>query len=929
LFLGISAFTANAQDADTKPDVAAVEAVTVTGSRIEREGFSSPTPVTVVNADEIERLAPTSTGDILAAIPSFSDLGGSTAGGTRTRGGAIDRANLRGLNDINAMRTLVLVDGRRFVPSGSDGAVDLKLIPSTLIQSVEVVAGGASAAWGSDAIAGVVNFRLKTSLEGTEGSASYGVSERGDNMEKQVSIATGYDLFGGRLHGVAAANYVKNDGVGNQYTRPWGQNESCLLNNTAFATNAQPNFIIASNCHPANQTPGGLIVSGPLKGLAFGPGGTTTTFQFGTVYGPLMVGGGNSGENLSNSALLETPLETASFFTHAEFDLSSNTTLFAELSGAWSHTVGQSEQPRDAGNLTIQRTNAYLPASVVAAMTANNLTTITVGRLDDDTGPVQVDAVNQTVRAVIGAKGALGGGWTWDSYYQYGQNFYTIAVGPNNRITPNYPNAIDAVVNPANGQIVCRSTLTAPTNGCLPLNIFGPGAESISNSYVFGTARFRALTTQQVAEANVRGEPFETWAGPVSFATGLTFRAEDLSSKADPLSFQPNANGSFGEWLSNNQMPAHGSLNVWEIYGETVVPLLNDDSKFGKSLDFNGAVRRTDYNLSGDVVTWKAGLTYKPMDGLLFRGFRSRDIRAPNLGEIFEGGGSNTAPIFDRVLNANVNVPDLSRPNTALKPERADTWSAGVTYKPSWVSGLSFSADYYNVKINGEIATIPPALRAASCYAGQPGACANVIFNPNGTIAFLVHQSTNLNSLQTSGVDFEAVYLSALNDLGIHVPGDISLRLLGSYIGTLEQNLTTGRIQEAGYMSVFNKIYGVPHFNSTQELVYSNADWSVGLLGRLVGSGRYSTALQDGVGAANTINNNNVPTYFLLGLNGEYRFDAYGGKWELFGVINNLLDKDPPLIPSGTTGQAAETATNPIFYDQIGRTYKVGLRFAY
>ncbi len=904
---------------------AAGSEIIVTGSRITRPGYTAPTPVTSVSAQEIARRDPTTIGEILTNIPSFRATLSTTSGGTRTRGGAVDRADLRGLNDTFATRTLVLVDGRRFVPSGSDGAVDLKLIPTSLIEQVEVVTGGASAAWGSDAVAGVVNFKLKTKMEGLQGTASYGISEHGDSKEWRVSLGTGFSLFDDRLHGVIGGDFVKSEGIPNQYSRDWGRKEYGLLTNTAYSTNGLPNFIISPNVHPANMTPGGLIVSGPLKGIAFGPGGTPFNFNYGQVFGTSMIGGGNVGENLSNATLLSTPIEAVSGFTHVTYDVAPAVTLFTELSYAWSKSSGQTQQPRDAGNLVIQRDNAYLPASIRAAMLADNLQTITVGRLDDDTGPVLSDARNQTYRAVIGAKGDLGGSWKWDSYYQYGRNRYVNLVGPNNRIQANYTRAIDAVVNPSTGAIVCRSSLTNPSNGCQPIDIFGPGSEVV-NSYAFGTSHFRSITTQQVAEANLHGDPFSTWAGPVSIALGGGWRKETLAEATDPISSQPNPNGSFGGWAFNNQLPTHGGYHVWEIYGEAAIPLLKDVA-FAKTLDFNAAGRRTDYSLSGGVTTWKFGFTWKPIDDLLVRATRSRDIRAPNLAELFEGGGSAQAVVPDRVLGANVQVFDLAVGNLNLKPEKAATWTAGFVYQPHFIPGLSLSVDYYNIKIDGAISSLTPALRVVNCYNGVPGACDSVVFNPNGTISYVKHASENLNALNTSGVDFELSYQQSLQRLGIRLPGQVSLHLLGTYVDNLTQIDVTGPQQRAGWLSLNNRISGVPKFTGTAELNYSNDRLTMGLLGKLIGKGKFSTLLETGSGQINTINDNSIPAFFYLSLNAEYRFSIGRKDFAIFAVVNNLLDTDPPLIPSGAVGSGAETATNAVFYDVIGRTFKIGIRF--
>jgi outer membrane receptor protein involved in Fe transport len=389
-----------------------------------------------------------------------------------------------------------------------------------------------------------------------------------------------------------------------------------------------------------------------------------------------------------------------------------------------------------------------------------------------------------------------------------------------------------------------------------------------------------------------------------------------------------NANGSFGGWAFNNQLPVQGGYHVWEVYGETLVPLL-ENVPFAKSLELNAAGRHTDYSLSGGVNTWKVGLSYEPFDSLRIRGTRSRDIRAPNLAELFEGGGSAQAVVPDRVLGTNVQVFDFAVGNLKLKPEVAQTWTAGVIYQPRFVPGLSLSVDYYNIKIADAISSLSPSLRVINCYNGVPHACDSVVFNPNGTIAYIRHDSENLNALKTSGVDFELSYQRSLQQLGINLPGQLSLRLLGTYVDSLIQIDASGPLEKAGWLSLNNRITGVPKFSGTADLNYSNDRWSLGLFGKLIGQGEYSTLLTEGTGAANTINDNHIPAFFYLGLNAEYRLSIGNHDVSLFGAINNLMDTNPPLIPSGAVGGASETATNPVFYDVIGRSFKVGVRFKF
>ena len=927
--LAMAAMTSSAARAAEASDAAVtasgeVSEIVVTATRVAREGFTAPTPVTALSGAELLAKAPTTLGDALNQIPSFRPTNTPATSGVNSRNGGIVSADLRGLG---AQRTLVLVDGRRFVPSTAEGIVDLKLIPTLLVDQVEVVTGGASAAWGSDAVAGVVNFHLKDRFEGFASTVQAGLSERGDNEEWKAGFAAGGQYMDGKLHVVLGGDYLDNRGIGSQYTRDWGRKGVGLITNPAFAANGLPNFIISPNVHLSVATPGTLVVSGPLRGTAFGPGGVPYQFNFGQVFGASMIGGTVDGLNPTLATDLAPVEESFTGITHIDYELAPHANVFAEFSTGWADTHGRSQQPRDLGTLTIQRDNAYLPAATRALMVADGLTSLKVGRIGDDTGRIGVDGMNQTYRGVVGGKGALVDGWTWDAYYQYGRNRYYLDTGPNNRIAANWTRAVDAVVGPT-GQIVCRSTLSAPTNGCIPVDIFGSGAVSASNRYVFGNAWFQLITQEQVASFNVKGDAYHTWAGPISVAAGAEYRDEKADATSDPLSQQVQANTSVGAFSIGNQLPLHGEYHLWEGYAETVVPLAKDQV-WARNLDLNAAVRHTDYSTSGPVTTWKVGLSWTPIDDIRLRATRSRDIRAPNLSELFQAGGSSFTNVFDPVLNQTVLIRQVAQPNPDLKPETADTTTAGVILRPHLIPGLDLSIDYYEIKINGVIGTLSPPIITSGCFAGNAALCSQIVFNPDHSINFVLAENQNFALLKTSGVDMEASYRIAGADLPGNLPGHFNLHLLTTYVAELTQVNPSGVTKVAGQLSGFSRLNGVPHWMGTFQAGYDEERWGAMLQARYIGSGVYSNLLTQGAGAANTINDNSIPAYVYLDLFANYNLKVRGHDVTLYTAINNLLDKDPPLIPSGAAGFTLESSTNTAFYDVVGRNYKFGLRFKF
>ena len=299
---------------------------------------------------------------MLQQIPSFAGMDSPNTAGVNSRGGGQINPDLRGLG---ATRTLVLIDGRRHVPTATTGSVDLKVVPTLLVQRVEVVTGGASAAYGSDAVAGVVNIVLKDDLTGIEGTAQGGIS-RARRRRRAAAVARRRELSfaEGRGHIMAGFDYVNIGGIGTQLTRDWGRRDVGLITNPNFATNGLPNFIISPNVHSAITTPGGLIVSGPLRGIQFEPGGTISNYDFGQVFGSTMIGGDGAHQNENLLALLGTPTQDFNGLASAKYDVSNHVQLFAELSGGKSIVGGASQESRDRGNLVIHRDNAFLPQAV-------------------------------------------------------------------------------------------------------------------------------------------------------------------------------------------------------------------------------------------------------------------------------------------------------------------------------------------------------------------------------------------------------------------------------------------------------------------------------------------------------------------------------------------------------------------------------------
>jgi iron complex outermembrane receptor protein len=723
------------------------QTIVVTGSRLSSTGFSAPTPVTVVGAADIARQAAPNIAEVLNQVPAFRAQSTPSTSAIFASNLGASTADLRGLG---ANRTLVLIDGRRVVASTTQGgsftpanAVDLNMVPTSLIARSEVVTGGASAAYGSDAVAGVVNLILDTKLEGVRGSVQYGRTDAGDGKDYAASLAFGTSFGGGRGHFIVGGDYDDNKGTGDCYTRAWCAQSYGTFTNPLYKTNGQPATLTVPNIRTAVATRNGLITAGPLMGTEFAPDGSTFKHDYGIFYGAGInqIGGGDPRNPFFEFFSMAAPVRRYSTLAHANYDITDSITAYAEGSYANVHAHQFGAQVRDLGSITIQRDNAYLPTSVGAAMDANALTNFRFGRIGDDFGPSRATVRRETYRFVGGLDGKLGGSWKWGLYYQYGRTNYA-QDNANNRINDNFTRAVDAVRGP-NGTIVCRSTLTDPGNGCLPLNLFGENNfNPAAVAYSFGTAIQRTHLTQQVVSGQVSGDVFNTWAGPVSVAFGGEYRKDGAHGTADPIS-------SALRFYTSGGAAINGDINVKEGFAEVGVPLARD-LPFAKTLDLNGAIRVTDYSTSGSVTSWKLGGTWEPVSQFRLRVTRSRDIRAPNIFELKAPTSTSFQTVMDPAKGQAFVLPlTILGGNPNLRPEIAKTLTVGGVFSPDFwgLNRFRVSVDYYDIKLNGAISTLGSQVIVNLCNQGQTALCANVVRDTGGNLVSISNVNLNLNRL--------------------------------------------------------------------------------------------------------------------------------------------------------------------------------------
>lgn len=939
LIVALACAPAHAQNAPAQDETAASSdeadegaVITVTGTRVQRDGFQAPTPLTVIGTEQLQNATSGNVADFVNDLPQ---LAGSATPANSNSAVSSGLAGINALNlrNIGAARTLVLLDGQRSVASGLTGVVDINTFPQALIERVEVVTGGASAAYGSDALSGVVNFILNKKFTGLKGEAGGSVTTYGDNRSWNMSLAGGFKFAGGRGHVLLSGEIAHADGIFGTGKRDWNKTGTFLIDtNPAYvAGNGQPERLIASGAQISNSTRGGIITSTALRGIAFGPGGQPYNFVYGAqTRDPWTIGGQWQANQLNESVTLTSPEDRQGVFGRISFDVTPDVNLYVQ--GSWNrdHVINSSSEQYHLGDLTIRSDNAFLPQSVRDQAQALGIASFSFGKFITDLPARGTDNERIVQRYVVGGEGNFmlaGSSWAWNVYYQRGvtKASQTLPAITNNS---RFALAIDAVRNPS-GQIVCRSTLTAPTNGCVPLNLFGEGvASQAAIAYVIGTPHRDETFTQDVAAFSITGEPFSTWAGPVSLATGGEWRRETVDGVVDPIY-------SAG-WRNGNFLVSKGKYDVKEGFVEVVVPLAKD-LPFAHSLEFNGAVRATDYSTSGGVVTWKAGATWEPIPDIRFRVTRSRDIRAPNLADLFTAGVANTSTVRDPTrANAVTAYTGLRVGNPNLTPEVAATLGLGVVLQPRFLPGFNASVDYYNIDIKDAIGSITPQETVDFCFAGNATACAAITrgVNAGGQPVFtqILRQPFNLVSQTARGLDFEASYARPLDSIVAGAPGRIAFRFLATHY---LKNYSNNGISPATDTVGSNGDNGPPDWRYTANLNYSNDSISVTLTGRGVSSGTIDNmfvACTSGCPASTTtrptISSNYLPGALYLDASFAYKLNLGGTRVQAFFNVKNLTNKDPAIVPrDGAGGGFFAFAANPTLYDTLGRVFRAGIRF--
>ena len=939
---------AHAQPAPAGVSDTAVEAVTVTGSLIARPGYTAPTPVTAVNAKDLEAAEPSNIADFVNELPALS---GSATPTSSTKGVSSGTAgqNTLNLRNLGASRTLVLFDGQRSVGSNPAGTADINNFPQALIARVDVVTGGASATYGSDAVAGVVNFILDKNYTGLKGEFSKSQTTYGDDKSWEGSLTIGTGFAGGKGHFLVSADAAHTDGFvslkngQNHGKRAWAFQGYKIVNNPAYnGTNGQPKQLVLNNVGIATGAYGGIITAGPLQGTAFGPGGTPFQFNYGSIVsGTYMQGGDWQTTDTEQNNSLDSQLNRQSVFSRASYNLTPDINVFVQASYAYSEQLSINSFETQFSALNVNPiTNPFVPAATKARAAALGLTTIQVGTMNGDLQPYQAGPNSRSVyRYVAGAAGdfnVFGKEVDWDGYIQDGEaHVNSTAISS---LKDRYAQAIQAVVSPITGATICASTLANPGNNCVPYNIFGTGVNSPQAiNYLEGRAHMDSVYFQDVGAVNVRSTPFSDWAGPVSLALGVSHRREAVKGRS-------TANDQALDFFAGNYIPINGAYTVDEGYLETIVPLL-ENAPWAKELSLDLAYRATNYSVSGFVNTWKVSVSYSPIDDLRFRGTLSRDIRAPNLGELYTQSNTSTTSYVDDFMSPvlTYTASTLTTGNVNLKPEKAQSTDLGLVYQPSFLPGFSSSLDYFRVAVKRGIGSPVSGSGKGQnlidlCFGGATQFCSAIIrggpvVNGQSKILFVNGSSINLASQTEDGVDINASYTTPADNLLPGVPGDLTLNALAT--GTFKDITFTGITGDIPIEAAGTNSGGGPvHWRYLASVGYNIDPLAFTFTGRGVSAGKYANSnIQCTTTCpASTANNvtqniNKIDGAFYLDVNIAYNFMVGGTSDQIYFNVKNVANLDPPVVAAGPSGTTFTTAgENAVLYDTLGRVFRLGVR---
>ena len=929
-----------------------IEQIVVTGSRISRPDLQEASPIQSIGAEEIALQGTSNVENILNTLPQV--VGASTQT-SNNPGGGIATVNLR---NIGTQRTLVLVDGRRYISYDTDQVVDLNTIPTALIERVDVVTGGRSAVYGSDAMAGVVNFIMKKNFEGAALDTGYEISEQGDGARQHISGTIGGNFADDKGNAVLFADWTRRDAV--------------FADARSFTKRALQEFGDSSGdvtFGGSSSIPGARLRVTGLN-AALGLGGTDVKFDANGT--PSRYVGATDAWNFAPSNYLQVPQERYTIAGMAHYDINDHFKPYMEAQFV-NNRVDNELAPTPIGSATpgvAQRggllVHVYSPFFDAATQTAlqgldtdgdGYVASGNWGKRLEEVGSRQSLFDRNAYRVVAGMDGNIWGNWDYDTYFMKARTSNTVVQNGNVAISKYLAGVKTAFLNPNTGAVqaqpwnivglenggagtlVCASG--APS-GCVPVNMFGPGRISAdaANYLKIGTINSEFAETQVVSASVTNPNLFDWGAGPI----GLAFGWENRQEKG---AFQPDQFLSSGDVAGFNPgLPTKGQYSVNDLFMEVNVPIISDVTAINK-LEFNGAVRLSDYSNSvGNVTTYAAGLVYEPVKGLGLRAQYQRAIRGPSISELYLGNtvsfdGANDpctsvplavgSDLYNACLASGVPAAQIGVPfgagssypatqggNPDLKEETSDTYTIGLVFQPSFINHFITTIDYYNIKIDDIIATVGAQNIVDACYLyGAQQYCGQITRDSSGEFQAFTDLNQNAASLETEGVDLQMTY-----DIDLFEKSNLAFSLLGTYVIKNDYTPIVGLPIVNECAGAFGRNCGEPdpewrhNFRTT---------WTTGPLTASVMWRHLGEVTDDDPSYTYYREKFDAIDYFDL----AFGFD-FNDHVKVTAGVDNVANTEPQLGASTQQlGNVQQSNTYPSTYDVLGRYWwmNLGLKF--
>lgn len=939
-------------------DAKQLQGVQVTGSRIKQQNLTGSSAVTIVNEKELKLQGTSNIENLLNKIPqvfagySSSDSNGAT--GTAT-------VNLRGLGSAE---TLVLIDGKRLNPGDpiqSPPSADLNFIPAALVEKVEVLTGGASAIYGSDAVAGVVNFIMKKDFEGFRIDSQATRTDHSDATTYDTTLIWGNNFNGGKGNVTLFAGYSKQEAL-TQDKRTFSAFAVGTPTSGTTHVNSGSGVIAEGRFYSYDRGAAGLSYYGIID-----PNGSRTileddgrSFNF-APYNYLQRPDSryNLGGFASNKINDHVEVYgSAMFMDDRSIAAVAPSGLFGDLATVPCNSPLLSDQQRD-----------FLCTQ--AGLAPTDSASLAVLKRTVELGPRLADLRHTDYRIVVGTRGDLGKGWTYDASAQRGEVIYQSGVLNYVNVT-NAQAALNTIVD-GNGNAACAPDAPA---GCVPLDLFQAGAITPQQAnFIRANGYTQANVVEQVVHGSVVGDlgtygiisPFAKTS--VQTALGVEYRTEALDYRPDALVATGNLGGAGGE------SPAvSGQYQVHEAFGELQVPLV-EDAPLIKQLTIDGAYRWSNYSLANDAQGYKVGLRYAPVADITFRGSFQKATRAPSVSELFSpqafglAGGSDpcaganlggaNSPTAAQCANTGVtqqqydnqSIQDclsgqcnvLTGGNQALRPEESKTYQVGFVFTPTFVRNLSITVDFFDIRIDGAISTLPFATILNQCLTtGDSQFCSLINRGPAGRLSgdtdvgnFVQATNINTGSLRTKGVDIEAGYRIRANQVGLGDVGQFSWTYVATYLDSLKTANAPG-LGVYDCASLYGTTCGTPNPKFRHKL---RSTWDITPIGltlsvdwRYFGKVKLDSNTDDPQltnGRQNVIDGV-IGAKQYADLSGSYVLPTQDRNVTLRFGISNVGGQNPPIISSQAPNPISSPPfgngnTFPAVYDSLGRVLFMGV----